>query len=104
MSNSAGSLFEPEPEQMGLRGDRELWRVLSEELKTIPSPSSRTELVRLVARVFEGHTGTKLERGCPVQIATKAVTGTSRGQVDPIWWIEKGVPLLCERLAKRSNT
>jgi hypothetical protein len=96
-----GSLFIPEPEQWGLRGDAYLWRALSEELheRSIPATDEGVENL-LVERIRDlAAFDVRQERRIAVHRDQFAHGGMSSGQIHVPAWRDRLVPLLIVRAA-----
>lgn len=59
-----GSLFTPEPEQWGLRGDPYLWRALREALDETSIPSTDEGVDNLLFDRIKDMTGVDLRQDC----------------------------------------
>ena len=82
------SLFSPEPEQWGLRGDPFLWREMAEAFRNVPIPSSANALTRGIACMFEALTTHPLDDGEQVFVPRLAHGGMSSGHVSLEFWRE----------------
>jgi hypothetical protein len=92
-----GDLFNPEPNQWGLRGDPFLWREMQVKLSSTKLPTKISKLVATVESVFKSETGHPLEPGQPIYVEKFAHGGMSSGGIDPHFWMSKGIPLLVQR-------
>lgn len=92
-------LFDPEPEQWGLRGDPHVWRALCDYLSGTELPASVDEVNSLLRRAFSDVVGVDLdtERESPVYREQYAHGGMSSGYVDLGTWHERLLPLLAKR-------
>lgn len=90
-------LFDPAPARWGLRGDPHLWAELREALGGAAPPASEQALVELIAQTFERLTGGSLAGREPIYVVRLNHGGMSGGFVDPRFWADKAVPLLCAR-------
>ena len=87
------------PPSWGLRGDALLWDSMVMDLQAAPLPAGELGLESLVAGSFERLTGRSLLQTTePFHVERFARGGMSSGQVDPRWWREVAIPLLCDRL------
>ena len=90
-------LFEPEPDQWGLRGDPYLWQELKEQLGMAPAPDTEQELVALLGRTIKGLLGEPFTMDGQLYVERFAHGGMSSGWVSGEWWLVKGIPLLVKR-------
>lgn len=90
-------LFEPEPEQWGLRGDPYLWAEMKEYFSDKETPDFREQVQKELFDYCNKRCGKKLSSGGSVFIKEYAHGGMSSGQVDLDWWYETGIPLLVSR-------
>ena len=90
-------LFEPEPDQWGLRGDPYLWQELKEQLGMAPAPDTEQELVALLGRTIKGLLGEPFTMDGQLYVERFAHGGMSSGRVSGEWWLVKGIPLLVAR-------
>jgi len=90
-------LFEPEPDQWGLRGDPYLWKELKEQLGVAPAPDTEQELVALLGQTIEELVGEPLAKDGQFYVERFAHGGMSSGWVSGEWWLRMGIPLLVER-------
>ena len=98
-SGTVSALFDPEPEQWGLRGDPYLWRALREHLAATRLPHSADELTRLLHATFRELTGIDIASD-PASMAYQeqyAHGGMSSGMISLDTWRETLFPLLAER-------
>lgn len=92
------TLFEPEPQQWGLRGDPLLWRAMREELNGAAFPKKVSELEFEMARIFELLTGHSIEEEDIFRVPAFESRGMSSGGISPRFWREEAIPLLTARL------
>ncbi len=90
-------LFDPAPASWGLRGDPHLWAELREALRGASLPASEQALAALIAQTFERLTGAPLAGREPIYVARLNHGGMSGGYVDPRFWADQAIPLLCAR-------
>jgi hypothetical protein len=92
-------LFEPEPEQWGLRGDPYLWRALRDHLSATDIPTSGDAVVTLLHRAFSELAGVDLASASDerVYLEQYAHGGMSSGQICLPVWRDRLVPLLTKR-------
>lgn len=100
---SVGDLFQVEPEQWGLRGDRYLWRDLRERLASVELPSTTSELQRLLENAFWDATSESLTFCGEFKIERFAHGGMSSGYISGDFWRQKGFPLILERYLAAGN-
>ena len=96
-----GSLFTPEPEQWGLRGDAYLWRALREALDEAPIPSTDEGVENLLVDRIEDLAGIDIrqERQEALYREDFAHGGMSSGQIHVPTWRDRLVPFLIARAA-----
>lgn len=92
------AVFEPRPDQWGLRGDPFLWDELGKALRTVDSPANSSELLYLLRESFERLVGMPITHPEDVYVERFAHGGMSSGFVCMQFWRELGLPLLCRRL------
>jgi hypothetical protein len=92
---SVADLFQNEPRQMGLRGDRYLWTEMACRLECRDWPRTAEEFVDLVEQLFQELTG------CPISHHADSIFveryshgGMSSGYVCTDFWRKEGLPLL----------
>ena len=93
------NLFDPEPEQWGLRGDPYLWRELRDRLTGIDAPDSEAELQELLSVEFESATGYPLSFEGVIVIDRFKKGGMSSGGISTEFWSSKAIPMLVQRYA-----
>ncbi|MFI8233970.1 hypothetical protein ACIGDI_34715 [Streptomyces sp. NPDC085900] len=93
------NLFDPEPEQWGLRGDPYVWRALRGHLSGTDIPASVAEVSSLLRVAFSEVVGVDLdtERESQVYREQYAHGGMSSGHVDLDTWRGRLMPLLADR-------
>lgn len=96
-----GSLFTPEPEQWGLRGDSHLWRALREALEETSIPATDDAVASLLVDRIKDlmDVDIRLERQEAVYREEFAHGGMSSGQIHIPTWRDRLVPLLIARAA-----
>ncbi|MFI6662925.1 hypothetical protein ACIBL8_46410 [Streptomyces sp. NPDC050523] len=92
-------LFDPEPEQWGLRGDPYVWQALRDHLSGTEIPASVDEVISLLRVAFSEVVGADLvtERESQVYREQYAHGGMSSGYVSLDAWRKSLMPLLVER-------
>lgn len=98
------SIFAPEPDQWGLRGDPFLWEYLKERYHAVELPYPPQKFWEDVLCIFTELTG---ERPVPgkqyyVEQFAKTHVGMSTGWLSGDFWMDTAIPLLMERL-ERTN-
>ncbi len=93
------SLFHPEPQQWGLRGDPFLWQEMAGAFHDVPLPNSSPRLALEIGRMFETLTGQPITSGEFIWLERFAHGGMSSGGIAPQFWRETAVPLLLSRYA-----
>ncbi len=96
-----GSLFTPEPEQWGLRGDSQLWRAPREALEETSIPATDDAVASLLVDRIKDLTDVviRLERQEAVYREELAHGGMSSGQIHIPTWRDRLIPLLIARAA-----
>jgi hypothetical protein len=92
-------LFDPEPEQWGLRGDPYVWRALRDHLSGTDIPTSVDEVVSLLQAAFTELVGLDLV-GDPAEamyLEQYAHGGMSSGGIHLDTWRQRLMPMLAER-------
>ena len=94
------AIFEEKPERWGFRGDPYFWEHLKERAENmdILSPDELEAWVKEEYHLLSGKALTDEYMDFAV-IKQFAHGGMSSGGVDNTWWMEKGIPLLKNRLA-----
>ncbi|WP_448319241.1 hypothetical protein [Streptomyces sp. CO7] len=92
-------LFDPEPEQWGLRGDPYAWRALRDHLAGTEIPESADEVRGLLRAAFSEVVGVDLvtEREAQVYREQFAPGGMSSGFVSLPTWRDRLIPMLVRR-------
>ena len=94
----ASCIFEPEPSAWGLRGDPYFWRYLKERFADVDLPLDPDQLERFIKKDYRHLSGKPLVPGGIGVVKRFAHGGMSSGGLYGSWWLEKGIPLLRERL------
>lgn len=97
------SLFDPEPQTWGLRGDPYLWRALRAHLAGQEIPASPGELDRLLHDAFRELAGADLASDPAISVHREqyAHGGMSSGMISLDTWRQRLMPMLAERAATR---
>ncbi len=100
MSKVVSCIFEPEPEQWGLRGDPFLWEYLKERYQTVAFPYSIQMFCEDLDGVFEELIGEFPVSGKDYYIEqfAKKHVGMSTGWLSGAFWRNTAIPLLLRRL------
>ena len=99
-TETVASLFQPEPQQWGLRGDPYLWREMRRYFEQTPLPTTVDELNTLIETAFEALTGHSISVGSHFFVESFNHGGMSGGHISPDFWREKAMPLLGARCAQ----
>lgn len=96
-----GSLFTPEPDPWGLRGDPYLWRALREALAETSIPSTDEGVEDLLVDRIKDLTGADIRQELQEVLYREefAHGGMSSGHVHVPTWRDRLVPLLLARAA-----
>ncbi|WP_345380390.1 hypothetical protein [Demequina sediminis] len=102
---SIGELFDPEPQQWGLRGDPMLWRELKSVLAGQPLPPDLEALATIIEEAASELVGAPLLGQPDDRKVERFVqeSGMSTGWVSADWWNGDGMRLLRERFASRTG-
>lgn len=92
-------LFEPEPENWGLRGDPFLWRELKEHFGDKEIPDDESTLYLSIFRYCCDRCKVGLNMAETAFVEDYAKGGMSSGEVSCKWWRAIGIPLLLKRAA-----
>ncbi len=93
-------LFDPEPEQWGLRGDPYLWREMKTLFSGVPLPQTAAEFRAAILNAFKDLVGVRIEdgmTGCFVERYAKG--GMSSGTVSVKFWSNEALSILGLRYA-----
>jgi hypothetical protein len=95
-------LFEPQPEQWGLRGDPYAWQSLADTVSRRPRPGTIEQLDADLKEAFRQVVGVPLEytREESIAVPEFAHGGMSSGMIHMPTWRERLMPLLRERGAR----
>ena len=90
----------------GLRGDPHMWRYLEDKFVDFDISARTSEF----KATLEAHfykllftDGDKVTAGGDVFISSFPQVGVSGGVINYRWWVDEGIPLLCERYANLKN-
>jgi hypothetical protein len=88
-------IFNPPPEQWGLRGDPYLWNELKDNYSDLPLSSEKFKesIIEYIEQIIEQ----KLTLETCVQIERFKHGGMSSGYVCGEFWLNQAIPLLIER-------
>ncbi|EAR11336.1 hypothetical protein [Reinekea blandensis] len=93
-------VFDPKPEQWGLRGDPYLWDELKEKLENVELPESEHELKTLIETEIERSLANPITYEGKITIDRFKHGGMSSGGISLSFWKETGIPLLISRCFK----
>lgn len=93
-SITLADLFDPKPNQWGLRGDAYLWDELQAYFSDMPLPRSSIEWEELLIEAFEVLTNHTLNEEKAFFIDKLAKGTMTSGGVLASFWREKAIPLL----------
>lgn len=94
------SLFEPEPNQWGLRGDPWLWREMKKNCQKKTLPKSEEAFMTILLNQFEKLTGFPIDVKKIIVVSRYKKGGLSNGGVSTKFWKERAIPLLLLRYLK----
>lgn len=98
MAGYVSEIFMKKPDRYGLRGDPFFWDYLKEYFATKELPYSVTQFTEDIYSLFWQVTGEKLTVEARPFVEEFAHGGMSSGHLSGEFWIERGIPLLVERL------
>jgi hypothetical protein len=90
----------------GLRGDPHMWQYLKDKLSDLETNASLSEFKATLESHFYKllfYDGQRFTEGGDVFISSFPKVGMSGGFISINWWIETGIPLLCERYEEYRN-
>jgi hypothetical protein len=90
-------LFDPAPDQWGLRGDRFLWMEMRHALCHVEIPEEPEVLAQTITCAFAALTGVALDRQAEFYVKRFARGGMSSGMVSGQFWSERFIPLVQRR-------
>lgn len=90
-------LFEPAPQQWGLRGDPVLWAEMRQALSHVSLPEQPDAIAPIVRSAFLSITGRALDARSKIRVPRFARGGMSSGIVSGEFWAETVIPLLRNR-------
>ena len=93
-------LFENQPRQWSLRGDRFLWQEIVETIGELPLPDTEIQLIELLNSTFDRLVGYPITHQQDIYIERYAHGGMSSGCVCPEFWRDKVFPLLRARYSE----
>jgi hypothetical protein len=97
-------LFEPAPDQWGLRGDLFLWIEMRQALCHVKIPETSDELAKILSAAFTALTCKAIGEGRPFSVERFSRGGMSGGSISCEFWREKFIPLMQQRLVWLRNT
>lgn len=101
MRRFLGDLFDPDPDQWGLRGDPLLWHDMRAHFGDTPLPGTEEELENEIASMFKHLTGRNFSERKNFHVPKYDSGGMSSGFISPRFWHNEAMPLLRHRLAER---
>lgn len=99
-----GSLFKPEPQAWGLRGDPILWKDLARVFRAVPLPDSSHVLKSMLKAAFYSLTAHTINSSKSFIVERYARNGMSSGHISPEFWREKGINILLSRYVSIQNS
>lgn len=97
---SIADLFDPEPEQWGLRGDRYLWREMKKMFSNAPLPHTAAEFRDAILDAFQDLVGVRIDDGQDMCFVERyAHGGMSSGHVSLQFWSSSALSILGLRYA-----
>ena len=98
MQTSIKSIFEPEPQRWGLRGDPMLWQELKQAFSGDHTFNDEKAFEQALYIKAANSIGEPIEQGKIIYIPRfDPGHGMSRGKIDCSFWIDEGFPLLIAR-------
>ena len=98
-----GSLFDPEPEHWGFRGDPHLWRRMREFFRDTTLPASREILEDLVRDAFQVLSGHPFDETKDFYVEDFDTGGMSAGRISIRFWHQHALVLLRKRFDAASR-
>jgi len=93
-------LFDPEPEQWGLRGDPYLWREMKASFTKAPLPQSGADFRDILLREFHELAGVPLSEIAEMHYVERyAHGGMSSGHISSDFWTKRALAMLGLRFA-----
>lgn len=103
-SKTIGSLFKPEPQAWGLRGDPMLWKDLARVFRAVPLPESPHLLKTMLESAFFSLTAHTINSSESFFVERYAQNGMSSGHISPEFWKVKGIELIVLRYISVKNS
>lgn len=97
MTHYIAELFEQEPAQYGLRGDRAFWNYLKTYFADKETSYEKEQMVADIYRLFQEISGVELTVEARPFVENFVSGGMSSGQLSGEFWVNVAVPLLLER-------
>jgi molybdenum cofactor cytidylyltransferase len=98
-----GSLFDPEPEKWGFRGDPHLWRRMREFFRDTALPASAEILEALVSDAFQVLSGHPFDETEDFYVEDFDTGGMSAGRISIRFWHQNALALLRRRFDAASR-
>ncbi len=103
MGKDLSVIFEKEPKQWGLRGDRFMWLDMKEECSGKEFPFHEYAIAEMVCRKFEDVSGVPLTYDARPYVEKYAHGGMSSGQLSGLFWIARGIAQLIQNFHEAEN-
>jgi molybdenum cofactor cytidylyltransferase len=97
-------LFDPPPEQWGLRGDPFLWAAMQAHLAEVPIPAEKQTLEQLISDAFATLTGQAMTSEDDLFLEQFANGGMSSGYISPSFWRKQGMNTLINNWSNLPKT
>lgn len=91
---SVADLFDPAPEQWGLRGDLFLWVELRQALCHVPVPEKKGALEQVIRCAYEALVVQPMDSSAEVYVPRLARGGMSSGMVSSEFWSRSFIPTI----------
>lgn len=98
-----GNIFNPPPNQWGLRGDPYLWESLRNHYEQEGLPNGIDEFEIEIIKLFKSNTGKSIFNGYSVFVEEYAHGGMSSGYISIDKWRDEFIPLLMERFINQKK-
>ena len=102
-TNKVEDIFEPPPENWGLRGDPFFWSALKAHFQGKNLPYSKEDFTTEFYSFFDSVSGKKLGSEEMTPVNGYAHGGMSSGLLCHFFWQKAGLPLLLSRLKKANK-
>lgn len=96
--NTTANIFQPKPQQWGLRGDPELWKMLNEQFNSEDPPRTQEGFEDWLQKTFQALLSQGERQSAEIiYFPNFSQDGMSGGKIHVPWWQEKGLPILKSR-------